>query len=81
MKERTIKLDFGRVGTGRKDTTSRIYNNPLIKLVRLLKGTFTFDESYCYITIPFEEFYKYLETWEKIYGKVQNKKNVKWKYR
>lgn len=54
-----------------------MYDNPLIKLVRLLKGTFTFDESYCYITIPFEEFYKYLETWEKIYGKVQNKKNIK----
>lgn len=42
-----------------------MYNNPLIKLVRLLKGTFTFDENYCYITIPFEDFYKYLETWER----------------
>lgn len=54
-----------------------MYNNPLIKLVRLLNGTFTFDENYCYITISFEEFYKYLEKWEKLYGKVQNKKNVK----
>lgn len=77
MKEHTIKLDFGHVWTGRKETTSRMYNNPLIKLVRLLNGTFTFDENYCYITIPFEEFYKYLEKWEKLYGKVQNKKNVK----
>ena len=65
MKEHSIKLDFGYVGTGRKETTSRMYNNPFIKLVRLLKGTFTFDENYCYITIPFEEFYKYLETWER----------------
>lgn len=77
MKGHSIKLDFGRVGTGRKETTSRMYNNPLIKLARLLNGTFTFDENYCYITIPFEEFYKYLEKWEKLYGKVQNKKNVK----
>lgn len=77
MTGRSIKLDFGRVGTGRKETTSRMYNNPLIKLVRLLNGTFTFDENYCYITIPFEEFYKYLEKWERLYGKVQNKKNVK----
>ena len=77
MKGRSIKIDFGHVGIGRKETTSRMYNNPLIKLVRLLNGTFTFDENYCYITIPFEEFYKYLEKWEKLYGKVQNKKNVK----
>ena len=74
MKERSIKLDFGRVGTGRKETTSRMYDNPLIKLVRLLKGTFTFDESYCYITIPFEEFYKYLETWEWTLCRISTKK-------
>lgn len=74
MKERSIKLDFGCVGTGRKETTSRMYNNPLIKLVRLLKGTFTFDESYCYITMPFEEFYKYLETWERTLCHINTKK-------
>lgn len=74
MKERSIKLDFGCVGTGRKETTSRMYNNPLIKLVRLLKGTFTFDESYCYITISFEEFYKYLETWERTLCYINTKK-------
>lgn len=51
-----------------------MYNNPLIKLVRLLKGTFTFDESYCYITIPFEEFYKYLETWERTLCHINTKK-------
>lgn len=74
MKGYSIKLDFGRVGTGRKETTSRMYNNPLIKLVRVLKGTFTFDENYCYITIPFEEFYKYLEIWERTLCHTNTKK-------
>lgn len=68
MKERSIKLDFGRVGTGRKETTSRMYNNPLIKLVRLLKGTFTFDESYCYITIPLKNFINILRHGRKRYA-------------
>lgn len=74
MKGRSIKIDFGCVGTGRKETTSRMYNNPLIKLVRLIKGTFTFDESYCYITIPFEDFYKYLEIWERTSCQTINQK-------
>lgn len=74
MKGHTIKLDFGYVGIGRKETTSRMYNNPLIKLVRLLKGTFTFDENYCYITIPFEEIYKYLEIWERTLCQTINQK-------
>lgn len=74
MKGHSIKLDFGHVGIGRKETTSRMYNNPLIKLVKLLKGAFTFDENYCYITIPFEEFYKYLKTWEMTLCRTNTKK-------
>ena len=74
MAGHSIKIDFGRVGTGRKETTSRMYNNPIIKLVRLLNGTFTFDENYCYITIPFEEFYKYLEMWERTSCQIINQK-------
>lgn len=67
MKQDRLKLVFGSsVTTSRKEATSRMYNNPLIKLVRLLKGVFTFDEKYCYITIPFNQFYEYLETWEKL---------------
>ena len=65
MKQDRFKLVFGNsITTSRKETTSRMYNNPLIKLVRLLKGVFTFDEKYCYITIPFNQFYEYLKIWE-----------------
>lgn len=67
MKQERFKLVFGNsITTSRKETTSRMYNNPLIKLVRLLKGVFTFDENYCYITIPFNQLYEYLETWERL---------------
>ena len=74
MGRHSIKIDFGNVGTGRKETTPRMYNNPLIKLVKLLNGAFTFDENYCYITIPFDDFYKYLDTWERTLCRTINQK-------
>lgn len=74
MARNTVKIDFGRVGTGRKEVPTRVYNNPIIKLVRLLNGAFTFDEKYCYITIPFDDFYEYLEIWERTLCQTSTKK-------